>query len=181
MPIIGIVASSFPRNPVGEYDLIETITSNGSATGFEFLTIPQTYRYLEIRGYGSNTTGGYRNVAVRVNGNTGNIYRYGWVWTNNNTMGAVSNNSDNHMPILQSFAPGDQMSVGLWHISNYTSSNAKTFVSYGGAKISTGTTGELSYGIGTAVTSAPITSLLFFNTSGNTWTNGTEFSLYGVK
>jgi len=166
----------------GDYDLIATLTSDGSTAQFIFTDIPQTYRYLEVKAYGSvNSVSAYRNVALRVNSVATSIYTYRWVVSNTNSMSANASSGATEMPILQSFPYGLQMGIGCWTISNYTSSNAKTVISWGGGSQSTGTEGELSYGIGTAVTSSANTSLMFFNATANTWTSGTEFSLYGVS
>lgn len=167
------------------YEHVATITSNGSTAQFIFSSIPQTYRYLEIRGYGTSTgVGAYRNIAMRMNGVATSAYRYRWVVSNNNSMSANASAGSTEMPILQSwpYASGDNAGVGLWVISNYTSTSiAKTVICWGGGSQSSGTEGELSYAIGTFASTNAVNEIMMFNVSANAWTSGTEFSLYGVK
>lgn len=168
-------------NPA-DYDAIQTVTSNGSATSFDFTSIPQTYTYLEIRGFGSATGASYRNVALRFNGDSGSNYNWRVIWSNNNSLSGANTNSTTEIASVQSFPFGTQMGSCLFMIDNYTSTTkAKTVLSYGGASQSSGTTGEVSQGLGTWYgTPAAITSISVLNAGANTWTSGTTFTLYGI-
>lgn len=59
MPIIGTIASSTRQGiSTGSYDSISTFTVSAStATEIDFQNIPQTYKHLQIRGYGLFTGG----------------------------------------------------------------------------------------------------------------------------
>ena len=58
MPILGIIASSHVNFiPTGSFSSIATVTvgSGGSST-VSFISIPQTYKHLQLRGIAKGTT-----------------------------------------------------------------------------------------------------------------------------
>ncbi len=74
MPILGIMASSFPA--VGDYESIATTTvGSGGAADVTFSSILGSYKHLQIRAIARGTTAD-SNVLVRIqlNSDTGNNY-----------------------------------------------------------------------------------------------------------
>ena len=191
MPIIGSLAGASSRGlgglrtfgpvgPIGSYDLIQTVVSNGSATYFDFTSIPQTYNYLELRGFGSNTTGSYANIAVRMNSDASSNYYTKWAVSNANNLSSSAYNAT-EMSGVQSFPVGTQMGIAVITIFDYTStSKLKGMTCYGGASQPSSSVGEVSYGNGQWASTSAITSIRVFNAGNPTWTSGTTFSLYGI-
>ena len=176
----GGLGASVSTTVVGSYDLIQTVVASGSDTYFDFTAIPQTYNYLELRGFGSNNTGSYANIAVRMNSDAGSNYYNKWAVSNANNLSSAAYNAS-EMSGVQSFPIGTQMGIAVITIFDYTSSSKlKGMTHYGGASQPSSSVGEVSYGNGQWASTAPITAIRVLNSGNPTWTAGTTFSLYGI-
>jgi hypothetical protein len=114
------------------YTLIQAKTLDSATSSVTFTTIPQTYTDLLIRVSARvNTSGGYTNVMLGLNGSTSNItwlglYAYGGSNTgsNTNTVSRVVGSANANSSTSNTFSNNDL------YIPNYTSPTfAKSFSS----------------------------------------------------
>ena len=60
----------------GAYESIATFTGNGTASSYTFSSIPQTYKSLQLRIFGSSSAAGtdFRHTSIRFNSDSGSNY-----------------------------------------------------------------------------------------------------------
>jgi trimeric autotransporter adhesin len=174
---------------LGDYDLIATSTVVGSSTTYvEFANIPATYKYLEIRGYGSYTAAAYRNVSIQLGTtsvDTGANYGYRFTTYNNTNASAGATTGANLSALVHSF-PTDstQYNCGsmVFQVIDYAFTNkSKSLIAWGGGLDATGTGGETAMGIGTWNSNSAVGTIRLLNGLSPAFTAGSSFSLYGVK
>jgi len=75
MPILGITASSITGSTQTSYDSISTVTvGSGGSASITFSSIPATYKHLQIRGIGLQTSA--NGFTVQFNSDTGSNYSW---------------------------------------------------------------------------------------------------------
>lgn len=185
-----MLAGNAPFIP-SAFDSIATLTASGGETTLTFSSIPQTYRYLILRGsarFTATGAGGQYSVGIRFNGDTGGS-SYPWRWSK--TAGATVN-GQNFLTASrfypESAVPNGNTTgmFGVLHmdIQDYTSSTKTKTVAMLSGTVGMGSTNApnltmaTGYWIGTnALTSIEISEAFY----GSAFAAGTTYSLYGVE
>jgi len=170
-----------------DYELISTQILGSAADNITFSSIPQTFKHLQIRmtarfDNGSGT--GARNLGIRINGNTGNVYSWHYL---NGDGGSVTSGgfaSFNHIRFDQCLPSNDQAAgifgPGIIDIADYAStSKFKTLRGLIGQPVSGFKIG-LKSGLYQA-TSAVSSIVLYDQEYAAGFKAGSRFSLYGLK
>jgi hypothetical protein len=80
MPILGVIASGISGNLItGAFDSIATVTTTAGQTAVNFLSIPATYKHLQVRGIAranESNPGDGSGIYMRLNGNNAANYWY---------------------------------------------------------------------------------------------------------
>ena len=168
------------------YKLIEAKTLGSAVASITFSSIPQTYTDLLLRvSARANTSGGYTNVMLGVNGSTSNItwlglYAYGGTNTgsNTNTVSRVIGNANANSSTSNTFSNNDL------YIPNYTSSTyAKSFSSDSVVESNDNSNHilELDADLWNPATQAAITSITLTNSASADFVVDSTFYLYGIS
>lgn len=163
------------------YESLQTITTTAAASTITFSSISSSFTDLIIIGAGRNNASGY-GWAIRFNGDSSSSYS--WTDMEGSGSGVGSNrNSTLNSYIYTSYSIvgiGDQQSNMICHINNYgNTSKYKSVLTRINAPTATNYPG-LTAAIGTWNNTAAITSITIL-TTGSYFTDGTTFSLYGIK
>ena len=184
MPILGITASSISGNLItNSYASISTVTvGSGGASDVTFSSIPSTYTHLQIR-YIAQTSGYGR---IQFNSNTTGSNYYGHYITATGSGGSAGELPGSTYSSLvwsiQNFSTtANVFNAGIIDILDYTSTNKNKTVRIiqGVDKNGSGDV-EFTSGLFSA-TPAAITSIKLFPHAANTWSQYTQFALYGIK
>lgn len=181
MPILGTIASSRQVAVAGGvFDTIASTTLTSTANVITFSGIPQTYKHLEIHGWGYIPSGsGITDISMRFNGDTTSTVRNWWSWgfANDATIYSLANSNTGLASI--GYLPQDAEDPGGIYVSimDYTNtSKAKV------ARFFTGQSGAnqpvLNRGSYLNPSTSAITSIAF---SSGTMGIGTTLTLYGLK
>lgn len=188
MPILGSFAGisskayGLTSNLVGDYFFIaKSDAPTAAVASLDFSSIPQNFTHLEIRMSVQNTTAGYFDNRMRLNGDSGATqYSYAFnFWdgtTNSNTNttgqsyimagGASGNNNNNN-------------SINIIQLQNYTNTNIfkpYSFINSGyGSAVQ-----RLQLGAGLYKSGSAITSISLFP-SANNFSRYSVAYLYGIK
>ena len=74
-PILGIWASAASSAAITSFESISTVTvGSGGASSITFSSIPSTYTHLQLRVFSREVSGGFDQIYMRVNGDTGSNY-----------------------------------------------------------------------------------------------------------
>ena len=164
------------------YTPIATFTANGSTTGFNFTSIPQTYTDLVIVTYGrAGRAVVGENLLLYFNNDSGSNYSFTYLYGNGTAGGSSRASAQGVGIIVDAFtgssAGGTAFGSGVTHIQNYA--NTTTF------KIALGRGAAAGSGAGeTALTAtlwrstAAITSINAFTY--NNLVAGSTITLYGI-
>jgi hypothetical protein len=187
MPILGIVASSYP--PAGGYDLIQTANVTTATGNLYFTNIPQTYSHLQLRVSmrTTNASINYSSLYIAPNDNLTTSYTVHQFYTDGaagpSAAGRAAGSDNSFM--VQNFAGGTAPTYtfgsGIVDIYNYRNTNHyKVMRSFAGTETTTPGNGWVFWNssIFTANTNA-ITSLTLY-ADGN-FAPSTLISLYGSK
>lgn len=167
---------------VDEMDLIQrtTVGISGS-TSVDFVSIPQTYQHLQIRGVCRNSIAS-DGLWMRVNGDTSNNYSYHLLYGNGSSAAAASGASVSQMAIANqtySTSLANTFSCFIIDILDYTSTNKnKTIRAISG--YDTNGLGEVRIASGLWINTSSINSFSFRDANGNNLVQYSTFSLYGV-
>jgi hypothetical protein len=155
------------------YEPIETKTGNGSATSFNFASIPQTYTDLVLVINGAITSSSV-SLACRYNGDSGNNYSFTRIYgigSGNGTGSGPGNLPDNYIGDINGTT-----GICIFEINNYSNSTTyKTGVSRYGNPTTT-VQGWVNMWRNTNA----ITSINVYATGGQAWTSGSTLTLYGI-
>jgi hypothetical protein len=168
------------------YTLIEGKTLSSATNTVSFTSIPQTYTDLLLRvSARANTSGGFTNVMLGVNGVTSNITwlgLYGYAGTNvgsnTNSSSRVIGNANANSSTSSTFSNNDL------YIPNYTSSSyAKSFSSDSVVESNDSSNNvlELDALLWNPATQAAITSITLTNSAPADFVINSTFYLYGIK
>ena len=184
MPIIGVIDSSKSGNLYSaSYDSIATTTVGaGGATDITFSSIPSGYTHLQIRGI--SRTGSVAEFWIRLNNDTGNNYAYHTLRGNGSQALAGAVTSTSRIAALTevgSATVANTFSPIIIDILDYANSSKNKTI-----KILTGTeqnntTDEIGLSSGLWINTSAITSITLFNAGGNSFTQFSQFALYGIK
>jgi hypothetical protein len=172
------------------FDSIATYTATGSETSFTFSSIPQTYKYLQVRtmARATGSFAGSDNLRLSFNGDAGTNYNnhtvYGYWNGSANAMDYFSNASGLNYIILTNTILGGGITAnyfaqGVTDIYDYTNtSKVKVASNYyiGSADSNASTMGRTT---GLWNNTAAITSLTV--ACGTAMASGSVISLYGIE
>ena len=192
MILIGTIASSLLQNiDTGVMDPLQVITVGPSgAASVTFSNIPSTYQHLHIRAFVQTNRGtfGTDGMSLVINGDTTGSYIYHYLRGNGATVTAAAGGTSASSIVEVGTASvgtttGGTFGAHIIDILDYANTNKyKTMRNLHGNDIN-GTVGGSPGFIG--LTSAlwmktnAITSLVF--TGDNTFTQYSQFALYGIK
>lgn len=181
MPILGILASSYPAVSTS-YESIATVTVGaGGAANVEFTSIPSTYTHLQIRALTRETSGSFPGFSyLQVNSDTGNNYSQHALYGNGSSAAAGATST---ISIVYSGPVGgttaNTFGAMVIDILDYKNTNKyKTLRGLSGAD--NNGSGEIRFWSGLWQSTNAITSIKFFGNNGN-WQQYTHFALYGIK
>lgn len=176
MIIPGVIASS-QFVVTNSFESIATLTGDGSSTSLTFTSIPSTYKHLQIRALGRNTSG-----YIRFNSDSGSNYSRHWLRGNGTTASATGGASQTEMYGFDLTDNGDGANlygVGIIDIHDYAStSKYKTLKSVTGADKNG--SGNIYLFSGLWMNTAAITSITIYSPA-NAATTASKFALYGIK
>jgi hypothetical protein len=178
MPILGLIASSTRQGlATNSYESISTPTISGSANFVDFTSIPQTYKYLQIR---FSVIGSVQNsdITVQFNSDTASNYTYHELRGNGSTTTASGNGSTTFGYVATNATSSTYPCVGIVDIFDYADTNKKTTVrTLSGKDENGGGTVQILTGVYKQTTA--ITSIRF--DAGTTIATNSKIALYGIK
>jgi len=184
-PMLGIMASSISGSKAvtNSYESIATATGTGSSGVITFSSIPSTYKHLEIRAIGRNTGASNEAIYLRFNGDTGANYSLHFLRGNGTDVVASAQINYNQA--------GLYWAMGMPFASNTFGPNVTSILDYADTnKYKTiraldGFDGNGSGAIeiisGLWRSTSAITSITLTANSGVSFTQYTQFALYGIK
>lgn len=168
-----------------DFQLISTTILGSSTDNITFSSIPQTFKHLQIRMTARMdiaSGAGARNLGIRINGNTGNVYSWHFL---NGDGGSVTSGgfaSFNHIRFDQCL-PSDSQAAGIYgpgviDIADYAStSKNKTLRGLIGQPVSGFKIGLKS---GLYQSTSAVSSIVLYDQEYATgFKAGSRFSLYG--
>ena len=162
------------------YSLIQAQTLTSNVSSVTFSNIPQNFTdlvlYVSARSSRATSEDG---LGVQVNGVTTN-YNYKTLIGNGSSLTNLSTNYENWWAseLPASTATSNVFSNDEIYFSNYTSANAKTYLTVGVAE-NNASLGYIAMGANLQSSTAAITSLTLLAANGNL-VSGSTFYLYGV-
>lgn len=184
MPILGVIASSYLQATTS-YQSIATSTVTSPVSFVEFLTIPATYKNLQIRFVAKTASGSVGSSATKIeyNGDTtaGNYFSNYFIAIGSNSWYANYTGGPNYGTWV---ANGGGMSTsgfgyGVVDIYDYTNTNKFTS-SINNSGLADDTYQQFHLSAATWKNTNAVTSLRITAFDGN-FVAGSIFSLYGIK
>ena len=176
--ILGILVSS-GAVVGGNYESIATVTvGSGGASNVEFTSIPSTYKHLQIRyiARGSILT----NSLMQFNADTGTNYSWHVLYGTGASALAVGGGSNSFMYASNIASATSNFTGGVIDILDYAStSKYKTMRTLGGYDANG--SGEIGLFSGSWQSTSALTSIKLYPNSSGTYTQYTQFALYGIK
>lgn len=170
------------------YEPIATYTASGTPTSYTFSSVPQTYTDLilvcSFRNTTTSTSGDIR-ILMQFNGSGGTAYSNTQMYGDGS--GRYSGYSANRSQIDNIFqsssAATGEFGTAIYRIFDYANNNTNKVVLYRQNTINYQLNG---YGVGQAAgvwrDTTPISSITLYNrVSNELWSNGSTFTLYGIK
>lgn len=186
MPILGVVASSISGNLYSSsYDSIATvIVGAGGTPSVTFSSIPSTYTHLQLRVSAREVTGGFDQMYMRVNGDTGANYskhNMGGSGSSGLVYGGSGSTSSVSIGVIGgSNQVANTFAVSVTDFLDYTNtSKYKTIRALSG--IDSNGTGYNWFASGLWQNTNAITSINIFPTGATDFAQYTHFALYGIK
>ena len=184
MPILGVIDSAKSGNlSVPSYNSIATFNGDGTTTNYTFSSIPQTYKHLQLRVYGTSQAAvGGDDPEWRFNGVlSGYAYAIAWEAGGNSQSFQSTYNTGTMFLSYDGFqgANAGTTNTGsiVVDITDYTNTNRyKTVISQGGRMVPGGG-GRVYQAIGLITQLPAITSIYF----GMRLRTGGYAALYGIK
>lgn len=177
MPILGVVASSKFISQTS-YESIATPTISGSSSFVEFTSIPQTYKYLQIR-FSILANGSNGDVTLQFNGVTSSSsYVYHELRGNGSTVTASGANNPSFLYLATNATSTTYPCVGIVDIFDYADTNKITTIRSLSGKDENGA-GTLQILTGMNKVTTAITSMKL--DCGFTIDNKSKIALYGIK
>ena len=162
------------------YTLISSITLGSAAATMEFTSIPATYTDLIVK---LSTQGTAATPRIRFNNSTSAIYRESLLYGQGTSVASASATTDTWFEwiALSNYGGASNFFANSeFYIPNYAGSNNKS-VSADSVQEVNATTGQNLYlDAGLWSSSAAITSIQFFASSGNFVAHSTAY-LYGIS
>jgi hypothetical protein len=186
MPILGIMASQMSGKlwqPDGAYDSLATVTvGSGGVASVTFAGIPNTYKHLQIRGFGKDNRASSNNnspALLTVNNDTGANYSYHELTGNGTSAGAYGAASVSNISAYWNSNSTDIFGAFVVDILDYASINKfKTIRTLGGTDRNG--SGQIAMTSGAWLNTAAITSVTFTPLA-SPIQQYSQVSLYGVR
>ena len=182
-PILGIYASANFRLPPS-YESIATVTvGSGGSANVEFTGISADYTHLQIRGILRESTGGYDQLYLQINSDTGNNYAKHALYGDGSTVTATGNATQNHISVAA--LPGSSQTASVFggsviDILDYKNTNKyKTVRSLAG--VDANGSGYAWFSSGLWQNTNAITSIKIYSSSAANLAQYSQFALYGIK
>jgi hypothetical protein len=176
--ILSAGAGGQPFEGIPAYDFIATTTGAGVNT-FDFSSIPQTYKHLQIRWLGkSNQTD--TSFSIRFNGDTGNNYSMHTLQGQGGSVTSSGGSSQSRISLTNSLAnntTGNAFAAGVADILDYTNTSKNTTLRTLLGRADAQSAVHLTSGA--FLNTAAITQITIFAT--NNFNGNSRFSLYGIK
>jgi hypothetical protein len=192
-PMLGIMASSISGSKAitGNYYSISTATvTSGGTASITFSSIPSTYTHLQIRGIGSSpVSSGVADTALQFNGDTAGNYNIHWLYTFGSGTPSSGNYTASATNIDWGYATGSTSGTSsfgglVMDILDYKNTNKyKTTRSFAGENDATNSTGNNTIVIGSGLwrSTSAINSITLYLASSNTFSQYTQYALYGIN
>ena len=189
MPMLGIMASQISGHLytlTGNYDSIQTVNGNGSASVLSFTSIPGTYSHLQIRGIcrdGRTVTvdTGY----ITLNSITSTTYAAHYINGNGATVVAGATSAVAPSATYAFVIPGTSAGANMFgavvlDFLDYANTNkAKTLRALSGTDQNG--SGNTWFASNLQTTPNATTQIDLTTGTGSAWATGTTFALYGIK
>jgi hypothetical protein len=172
-----------PWEPQGAYDALSTVTvPSGGVASITFAGIPNTYKHLQIRGIGKDSTTGAGDLRWQFNGDTATNYSFHALYGNGATASAVGYGGTAYGN-LNNWASGsgatNQFSAAVIDILDYADvTKFKTGRALGGRD--NNGSGWIELASMSWRNTAAVSSINLFLTTGNI-PQFSQFTLYGVR
>jgi hypothetical protein len=154
------------------YEPIATTTTSGSATTVTFSSIAGTYTDLVIIGQGSASSG--TGVNLRLNGDTASNYSNTILYGDGSSAASLRQTSVTSINFGYFSTGVSDFNGSIMNYAN-TTTNKTTLSRRNSAAVAT------SAVVGLYRSTSAITSVTLFTDGAITFTNGTTFTLYGIK
>ena len=158
--------------------LIQRVAGTGSSGTITFTSIPQTYKYLQIRSLANDNNG--NQLSMQFNSDTGSNYSYHRLQGAGVSAAATGAASQTEIPFI-GYAAGTTSiyGVGIIDIHDYASTSkyktSRSFIGY-----DTNGSGLVLLGSGLWMSTSAISSISI-TSSGGSFTTASTFALYGIK
>lgn len=161
------------------YESIATFTvGSGGSSSITFSSIPQTYKHLQLRQIIRNTSSS--DASMTVNGSTAISRRHYLVGidSGNNFTGSDANNS--YTATLSNSSTANAFGASICDILDYRDTNKfKTTRTLIACQEQSG--GNVQFFSGLLQTTSAISSIVIAPTGGASFTQYSQFALYGIK
>lgn len=160
-----------------------TVVGSTAVNSIIFNDIPQTYKHLQIRMLSRESSGGFGQGYMQLNGDNGNNYATHNLNGNGATTGVGATTSTSSISIAA--IPGPNQSANIFGASvidilDYANTNKyKTTRALAGTDANG--SGYIWFSSGVWMNNNAITSIKIIPDSGYSWAQYSRFSLYGVK
>ena len=175
-----------PWSPTGAYDALATVTvPSGGAASVTFSGIPTGYKHLQIRSLSHASSGSQPAMLLRLNSDSGASYAWHGLEGNGSSAYAYAMGAANTASYIYSVAGtafnASTFSGHVIDLLDYSSlSKNKTIRSLGGND--NNGNGYISFNSGLWMNSSTaVTSLTFTIDGGASFTQYSQFALYGIK
>jgi len=157
------------------YTPLYTTTISGTSISSVSITIPAGYTDLRIVFNGSNTVGGTYALFGQLNSDTGTNYSSTRVYGNGS--GTYSDRTTTQTQLFFGWTSSGTQGTITIDLMNYSNATTyKTTISRGND-----TAGRLGAFVNLWRSTAAVTSVTLISESASNFSNGTTFSLYGIK
>jgi hypothetical protein len=193
MPLIlGTIASAaknFLWEPQGAYDSLATVTLSADTTTVSFVGIPNTYKHLQVRIFARSNRATYPvdDPVMQLNGDTGSNYTNHTIYGDGATTGTFASAPRSNIRGAGSLASsaGSGWSAGVMDILDYTNTSKYKTVKWLQGYDTNGTVagygGLIVLTSGAWMNTNAVTSISFEVEGARSYTQYSQFSLYGVK
>ena len=187
MPILGITASQITGrlsapDTGAMFPLGMVQVGSGGTSSVSFSSIPSTYKHLQIRGISQCTN--VKEFHIQINSDTGSNYSYHNLYGNGSSAGAAGASTQDKIATLTqvgSATATSTFSALVIDILDYSlTSKYKTLRILSGTN-QNNTTDEMGLTSGLWQSTSAINTIKLFPTSTGTFTQYTQFALYGIK
>ena len=183
-PILGIYASQISGHLyAASYESIATVTvGGGGSSSITFSSIPSTYQHLQIRGILRDSGTGTAYDNLRMNSDSGSNYSWHYLQGNGSTVAAGAGATQTSIATLE--YPGTSYTSGIFggkiiDILDYANVNKYKTARFFSSWDANGAGGGAWFGSGSWQSTSAVTTITL--TAGNTYAEGTQFALYGIK